>query len=349
MFTHKIIALSLLSVLALGCGGDKTNAKKLFSLNVNAADKKINYGEEVNIALQNLKNLEIDSVQYFLNDQRVSPENNKIVVTPPKLGEQSLKAAIYMDEERLEIETDFLVLAENPPQLFTYEILNTFPHQKDAFTQGFEFHENNLYEGTGRKGLSSLRQLNLETGEVIRKADLNPNYFGEGITIMNGKIYQLTWKSGTGFIYDLGSFEKTGSFKYGKSKEGWGLTNDGISLYMSDGTDKIWILDPETLKETNHIQIVTNTSVFNKANELEYVDGKIYANVWLKDSAMIIDAKTGAITGVIDFRGLKDKVTQHDELDVLNGIAYHPERKTFFVTGKNWDKIFEVNIIPKTP
>ena len=349
MFTHKIITFSLLSLLAFGCGGEKSDAKKLFRLDATASDGKINYGETVNIALKNLKDLEIDSVHYFLNENRITPEANSMVMAPEKLGEQTLKARIFAGGESLEIEHDLMVFAAQPPQLFTYEVLNTYPHKKDAFTQGLEFYQDTLYEGTGRKGMSSLRQLDLQTGEVLRKTDLSPDYFGEGITILNDKVYQLTWKSGTGFIYDLRNFERTGSFKYGKSKEGWGLTNDGESIYMSDGTDKIWILDPNTLKEKDHLQIVTNTSVFNKANELEFVDGKIYANVWLKESAMIIDAQTGAITGVIDFRGLKEKVSQHDDLDVLNGIAYHPERKTFFVTGKNWDKIFEVNIVAKTP
>ncbi|TFG74403.1 MAG: glutaminyl-peptide cyclotransferase, partial [Flavobacteriales bacterium] len=134
---------------------------------------------------------------------------------------------------------------------------------------------------------------------------------------------------------------------YGNSKEGWGLANDGENLYKSDGTEKIWLLDPATLVEKEFIETVTDKSIFNKANELEYVDGKLYANVYQKESMMIIDAKSGAIEGVINFGGLKDKVTQHELLDVLNGVAYHPERKTFFVTGKNWDKMFEVNIVKK--
>jgi len=164
---------------------------------------------------------------------------------------------------------------------------------------------------------------------------------------MNDKIYQLTWQSGSGFIYDLKDFKKIDSFKYNQSKEGWGLCNDGNKIFKSDGTEKIWFLNPVTMAEEGHFETVTNTSIFNKANELEYVDGKIYANVYQKESMMIIDAKSGAIEGVINFGGLKEKVTQHQYLDVLNGVAYHPERKTFFVTGKNWDKLFEVNILKK--
>lgn len=347
MFTHKILAFSFLSILAFGCGGEQKDVKKFFKLHASTEDAKINYGETLKIELDNRRDLEIDSVQYYLNNREIEVANNTFVIEPEKLGEQTLKAKIYMEGESMEIEESIVVLASSAPKIYTYEILNTYPHDIQAFTQGLEFHNDTLYEGTGRKGMSSLRQVDLNSGEVLRKTDLSPNLFGEGITIMDNKVFQLTWKSGTGFVYNLDDFERTGSFKYTKSHEGWGLTNDGTSIYMSDGTDKIWILDPSTLQETDYIQIVTNTSVFNKANELEYVDGKIYANVWLKDSAMIIDSKTGAITGVIDFRGLKNKVTQHDDLDVLNGIAYHPGRNTFFVTGKNWDKIFEVKITEK--
>ena len=171
-------------------------------------------------------------------------------------------------------------------------------------------------------------------------------YFGEGLTIMDHKIYQLTWKANTGFVYDM-EFNKIKDFPYGRSKEGWGLCNDGTRIYKSDGTEKIWILDPETLEEKDHIEIVTNTSVFSRANELEFAHGRIYANTWQKDGVMIINPGTGAIEGVIDFRGLKDKVTQNKNLDVLNGIAYHPGNDSFFVTGKNWDKIFEVKVIRK--
>lgn len=347
MMFHKLITFSLLGALALGCGGDQKDVNNFFRLDVTSSDKKIQYGDTISIVLQNKRDLPVDSVVYMFNDQRVDPVDGSLIMTPEKLGHQMLKASVYAEGQKMDILSTVLVLAPAPPQLFTYEIVNTFPHDINAFTQGLEFYNDTLYEGTGRNGSSSLRKLDLTTGEVLQKADLEQRYFGEGITILNDKIYQLTWKARTGFIYELNNMEVTGTFNYGSQKEGWGLTNNGEVIFMSDGTDKIWILDPETMQEKGYIQTVTNSSVFNKANELEYVDGKIYANVWLKDSAMIIDARSGAITGVIDFRGLKNKVTKHDDLDVLNGIAYHKQRGTFFVTGKNWDKMFEVRIVPK--
>jgi glutamine cyclotransferase len=162
--------------------------------------------------------------------------------------------------------------------------------------------------------------------------------------VLNDKLYQLTWQSKVGFLYKVSDFERIDQFQYGKSKEGWGLCNDGSRIFKSDGTERIWLLNPETLVEEDNIQIVTNKSIFNKANELEYVEGKIYANVWQKESMMIIDATSGAIEGVVNLGGLKEKVKQHPKLDVLNGIAYHHTRKTFFVTGKNWDTLFEIQL-----
>lgn len=199
-----------------------------------------------------------------------------------------------------------------------------------------------------------MRKVDWRTGKPIKTVDLEDSYFGgEGITIMNGQIYMLTWRSGTGFIYDLKTLERKDSFQYGQSKEGWGgLTNDGSKIFKSDGTEKIWFLNPSTLIEEGSIETVTNKSINDSANELEFVDGKIYANVYQKPSVMIIDAESGAIEGVINFGGLSSKVTHHDTWsdtdNVLNGIAYHPpERKTFFVTGKEWDKMFEVTIEKK--
>ncbi|HNU59882.1 MAG TPA: glutaminyl-peptide cyclotransferase, partial [Aquaticitalea sp.] len=189
-----------------------------------------------------------------------------------------------------------------------------------------------------------LRKVDYKTGEVLKNIDLTNQYFGEGLTILGDKLYQLTWRENTGFIYDVNTFEKTGSFKYGKSKEGWGLCNDGTSLYKSDGTDKIWTLDTNDFTEKDHIQVYTNNGKIPSLNELEWIDGKIFANIYQRNGVVIINPKSGAVEGVIDFSPLKEKVTQHRELDVLNGIAYNPNTKTIFVTGKDWDKLFEVEV-----
>ncbi|MEK9517532.1 MAG: glutaminyl-peptide cyclotransferase, partial [Flavobacteriaceae bacterium] len=220
---------------------------------------------------------------------------------------------------------------------------------KTAYTQGLEFYRDTLYESTGLKGKSSLRKVDFKTGEVYKQIALDQVYFGEGISILNDKLYQLTWQGNMGFQYQPDQLKMERSFSYQNSKEGWGLCNDRQRLYKSDGTHQIWILDPQTQKEMDKIQVMTDKNALKKINELEWVDGKIYANTYQfkKEVGIIIDPQSGAVEGVIDFSGLKSKVEQVSNLDVLNGIAYHPKRKTFFVTGKNWSKLFEVKILPK--
>lgn len=339
--------MALILLLITACGGEKKAA--LFEIQTNGDSFQRN--DRMAVSITNEKGVEIKEVTYSIDGQQLTYDNGELLLDVPKLGNKTLKASISFDDTRTDITKGIKVLAEKAPQLYTYEIVNEFPHDNRAYTQGLEFHNDTLYEGTGKKGRSFLRKVDFKTGKALDQIDLDASIFGEGITVLNGKIYQLSWQSGIGFIYDLESFKRIDTFQYGESKEGWGLTNDGTKLYKSDGTERIWFLNPETLREEGHIEIVTNTSIFNKANELEYVDGKIYANVYQKPSMMIIDAQSGAIEGVVNFGGLSSKVTKgegwNDTDNVLNGIAYHPTRKTFFVTGKDWDKLFEVNIIKK--
>ena len=298
------------------------------------------------MAISNTYDKDIGQVTYELDDQAVTLENGKFIFEAETLGNKKLTAKIEYGDDIVEITKSFKLLSATPPEVYTYTILNTYPHDSKAYTQGLEFSDGILFESTGKKGTSTLRKLNYETGEIIEQLDMDATVFGEGITILNNKIYQLTWQSGFGYVYDKASFKQLETFGYGESKEGWGLANDGSKIYKSDGTEKIWFLNPDNLAEEGYLEIVTNKSLFNSANELEYVDGKLYANVYGKESMMIIDAVSGAITGVVNFGGLKEKVNKDDNWDeqnsVLNGIAFHPEKQTFFVTGKNWDKLFEV-------
>ena len=334
----------------MACGGDNTPSS-LFEIEFNDNGKKIQQNQSVAVSIKNKKNKEIQQVTYTLEGNELEVNDGKITLDVPTLGDKTLNAKVKYEDQTVEVSKNIKVLAGKSPEIYTYEIINEYPHDNKAYTQGLEFHNDTLYESTGKKGRSSLRKVDFETGKSFQQVDLEDNYFGEGITILNDKIYMLTWRSGTGFVYDLKDLKRLDTFQYGKSKEGWGLTNDGKKLYKSDGTEKIWFLNPETLVEEGAIETVTNKSINDSANELEYVDGKIYANVYQKPSVMIIDAKSGAIEGVINFSGLSNKVTHHqtwsDTDNVLNGIAYHPKRKTFFVTGKEWDKMFEVTIQKK--
>ncbi len=342
----KVNLLFLIPLFFMACGG-QTDPSKLFEIQLEENQTAFQKNQEVHISIENKKNKKIDQVTYYINQDEVAITDNKLKLDIPQLGAKTITANISYEGKNVAVSKDIKLLAENAPEIYTYEIINEYPHDNTAYTQGLEFYKDTLYESTGRKGHSSLRKVDYRTGKVLQKIALEDQYFGEGITIMDNKIFQLTWQSGVGFIYDLHQFKKIGSFKYNESKEGWGLCNDGNKIFKSDGTQKIWFLNPETMAEEGYFETVTNTSIFNRANELEYIDGKIYANVYQKESVMIIDAQSGAIEGVVNFGGLKERVTQHQALDVLNGIAYHPERKTFFITGKNWDKLFEVNILKK--
>ena len=286
-----------------------------------------------------------------MDSENVATTNENVERSVPlsglKMGKRAINVLIKANGKEYAVSKDFIITAIQTPKLFGYTILETYPHDIDAYTQGLEFENDTLYESTGLRKQSTLRKTNYVTGEVLQSEKLADQYFGEGLTILNDKIYQLTWQANTGFIYNLKTVEKTGTFVYGASKEGWGLCNNGATIFKSDGTEKIWTLNPNTLAEEGFIEIYTNTSKIPKVNELEWVEGKIYANIYQKDAVAIVDPETGAVEGVIDLKGLKEQVSQHSKLDVLNGIAYNGEPNILYVTGKNWDKMFKIKIVEK--
>ena len=226
--------------------------------------------------------------------------------------------------------------------VYTYEIVNSWPHDPKAFTQGLVFHDGNLYEGTGHHGTSSLRKVELKTGKVKKKYDVPDEYFAEGITIFQGKVYQLTWQSNTCFIYDLKSFELRGQFH--QDGEGWGLTHDEKYLIMSDGTNQLRFLDPNTFLPARTISVLDHNQPLLDLNELEYIKGEIYANIWHSDRIVRIDPATGRILGWIDLTGLRPADVGDDPDNVLNGIAYDEKDDRLFVTGKRWTKLFEIRL-----
>ena len=344
----KIFILNLLFLLALSCG-DSDKKTSLFEIELE--NKTYKQNEKIAVSIKNKKDKAISDVTYSIDGKNLPVVDGAIALTIPDLGNKVLKANVVYDDTSAEVTQGIRIFAPSAPEVYTFEIVKEYPHDNRAYTQGLEFHNGVLYESTGKNGRSSLRKVDFETGKVLQQVDLDKSIFGEGITIFNEKVYMLSWKSKTGFIYKLSDLSKIDNFQYGESKEGWGLTNNGTKLIKSDGTEKIWFLNPESLIEEGYIQTVTNSKMVNSANELEYVDGKIYANVYQKPSIMIIDATSGAIEGVVNFSGLSEKITKtanwNDKEQVLNGIAYHPDRKTFFVTGKDWDKMFEVNIVKK--
>jgi len=225
----------------------------------------------------------------------------------------------------------------------SFEVVNEYPHDPAAFTQGLILVDGQLYEGTGLNGRSELRLVDLETGAVLERRPLDSEYFGEGVTVLGNSIYQITWQTGVAFVYDRDSFDQTGSFTY--ETEGWGLTHDGTSLIMSDGSDQLYYRDPETFEVTKQISVHDGDNPISHLNELEYIDGVIWANVWQTNFIARIDPETGAVIDWLDLAALtQDVVASGQPVDVLNGIAWNPETETVYVTGKLWPTLFEIRL-----
>lgn len=227
--------------------------------------------------------------------------------------------------------------------VYTYTIVNTYPHDRQAFTQGLVFDQGGLYEGTGLRGQSSLRRVDVTTGAILQRRPLAARFFGEGITVLGEQIMQLTWRSHVGFVYDRRNFILLRQFTY--DTEGWGITHDGSRLIMSDGTSNLYFLDPKTFQEISRVEVRDHTGPVHRLNELEYIQGQVYANIWQTDRIARIDPGTGWVTAWIDLTGLLPLEDRLQGADVLNGIAYDAERDRLFVTGKLWPKLFEIKIV----
>lgn len=229
------------------------------------------------------------------------------------------------------------------PRNYTYKVIKTFPHDPEAFTEGLVFEDGFLYEGTGQRGRSTLRKVELETGKILKIQKLPYEFFGEGIAIYNDKIIQLTYRSRVGFVYEKESFKVLQKFDY--PTEGWGITYDGNQLIMSDGTDILYFLSPETFEVLNRIEVRDKDTAVSRLNELEYIKGEIYANVWMTERIVRIDPKTGKVVGWIHMDGIKSLLGENVKVDVLNGIAYDAAGDRLFVTGKCWPKIFQIELV----
>jgi glutamine cyclotransferase len=233
-------------------------------------------------------------------------------------------------------------MARKAPASQGYREIAAYPHDAAAYTQGLYWHNGYLYESTGLEGRSSLRKVELETGRVVQKRDLDKAYFGEGIARLGNRIYQLTWQHGLGFIYDEATFRQTGDFRY--AGQGWGLTSDGALLYLSNGSERIEVIDPQDFKIVRTIEVYTDREKVESLNELEWIDGEIWANVYTTDRIVRIDPATGVVLGVIDLRGLLKTSDRDIHTDVLNGIACDADTRRLFVTGKNWKKLFQIEV-----
>lgn len=302
---------------------------------------------DINIALKQSE-VKIDSLI-------VESENLKTMLQPGNLdfkwetknlntGTNQLKVFAYSNGNK--IDSYYLKLrfkSEINPELYECKIVNTYPHDKKDYTQGLFYENGIMYEGTGQYGESKLKKINFETGKIVAELNLEANFFGEGITPYKDKIIQLTWKSKTGFVYDKSSFKLLTTLNY--NSEGWGITTDDKRLIMSDGTQNIHFLDPEYFNETGKIEVYDNNGPVENINELEYVDGLVYANIWQTEEIIAFDPSTGKVIKRIDCRKIIPNGYQNEHENTLNGIAYDKDNNRFFITGKRWPSLFEVKFV----
>ena len=336
----------LFLVLTFLFGGCASKIEKLPKVGVQKGEK-IYPGSVIKMNIDSRINTE--SLAFFMNEQRLDYSKGLLQLPDnTTIGKQKLVARFTFNNKATEIPITLSVYAREKPIKIEAEVINTFEHPTDYYTQGLEFDGDWLYESTGGLGESLIIRYNPFTGEIDQIKKLGKDIFGEGITLVDDQLFHLTWQNGYGTIRNKTSFDSIQYFEYRGSIEGWGLTHDDDFIYKSDGSELIWRLSNIDASEIDYLTISSQNSYFKNANELELYGDLILSNVYQKDSVMVIDKKTGAIVGVLDLSLLKELIDKDSSFDplnsVLNGIAYHKERKTFFVTGKNWNKLFELRI-----
>jgi len=333
-----------------------TAQPKISTLEEPAGALTLPLGTELNIRLSLPDTVALDSVQAFVGGAlkqtlREFPTLEKegsvafsLVPDGTSTGRSGLRVRLFFADGSSENQSRQLTfLSDVVPVQYSYQVVAEYPHDPGAYTQGLHYDEGVLYEGTGNYGTSSLRQVDLETGEVTRIRNLDQSLFGEGITVMGNRIYQLTYKSQVGFIYDKSSFEQIQKVYY-QNREGWGLTHNGEELIMSDGTNVIYFLDPEMFTVNRQIEVFDHNGPANSLNELEFIQGKLWANRYYTDEIVIIDPGSGKVEGRINLKGILKTADRKPSTDVLNGIAWDPQGNRIFVTGKLWPKLFEIRI-----
>lgn len=333
----------------LACNSQKVQTTISFSSPESGSFVRL--GDDVELRVEVPEDGKTDSIVYLIDGKVIGKQQDNssfyFDTNGQSFGRKLIVARHYGDGTEREATTNIVVVPSSSPQQYAFSVVNTFPHDTKAYTQGLEFQDGYLYESTGLRGQSSLRKVELESGKVVQKVDLPPNLFGEGLTLVDGKIIQLTWQEGIGIVYDKSSFEKEREFTYQASEEGWGITFDGERLIKSDGSNRLYFLDKDNYQETGYIEVYTDRGPLDQLNELEYIDGKVYANVYMTDKIVIIDPKTGAVEGEINLIGLLPQSHHTPETDWLNGIAYDKHGGRLFVTGKNWDTLFEIKLLER--
>lgn len=290
-----------------------------------------------------------DSIKYSVDSRPVRsvPDTQGVKLSTADLafGGRLVTAVIYSGGDSSEINTNFQHLPSTPPAKLSYSVVNTYPHDTSSYTQGLQYVDGIFYESDGLRGESSLRKVEVKTGKVLKKVDIPDKYFAEGIAVVGDKVLMLTYQEGVGFVFDKNTLAKIAEFPYPGNREGWGLTFDGTHLLNTDGTNTIYYLNKDTYQIQKSIEVYDNNGPVQSLNELEYIDGKIYANIYGQDRIVIIDPATGGVEAELNLAELAPYEDRAETGFVLNGIAYNPETKSLFVTGKKWNKLYEIKLM----
>ncbi|RZL47499.1 MAG: glutaminyl-peptide cyclotransferase [Pedobacter sp.] len=345
-YSGKIYCLIFLIVLTFGCKDETA----VLSFSAPNQGDNFNSGDVIKIKLDFPKDVKIDSVVYLLDGKLIVKNNHADSIALPTsslpLGYRMISAVVTQGERKDTLTTNIVLKTKQIPKQLTYKVINTFPHDTSAYTEGLAFVEGKLLESTGENGKSELKYVDLKSGKTLQRTKLEPQYFGEGSLKIGDKIIMLTWQQNIGFIFDAKTFKQIGTFPY--QREGWGLAFDGKNILRTDGTNRIWLMNANTFKEESYIEVYDDKSAVDSLNELEFIDGKIYANVYLTNKIVIINPQNGEVEAEIDLTELvpKNFFKTSTEVDnnVLNGIAWDAKGKRLFVTGKKWPKLYQIEI-----
>lgn len=351
---HTLLLL-LCTVLIFGC--QKSDEKENKSPRVKTLSRVVQpkygqlvtLGEAVPFMLEVSGENKLDSIVVKYMDKTILIEESESFTLPPfssQMGKKDLDLTIYLNGQTTERKRHSLVIKSNQaPEVYGYQIISELPHDENAFTQGLFIADGTMYESTGQNGQSSLRIVDMFSGNVIKKKELADQYFGEGIAKLGGKIYMLTYHAGECFVFDAGTFEQLAMHNY--PTEGWGMTVVNDTLVMSDGSEILHFMEPTGFTEVKRIEVYDHEEAIDDLNELEYINGKIYANRWFTDEIYVIDPETGKVEQVIDLTGLLADELRTANTNVLNGIAYDHDKDAIYVTGKYWPRLFEIKVNEK--
>lgn len=332
-----------------GCSSSTTARKPVTNILISPSNNPVVFGNEFTIQLTSkIESPKVESIEIYLNNQLIETlheASGSIKVNSKNFatGKYTIRTVATNQQHKKGINyATISIVSDIEPVQGTFRLLGSLPHNTAYYTQGFEFHQGKLYEGTGNYGETYIHVYDPEKQQLYQSIKIEDQYFGEGITILNKRLYQLTYKAQKGFVYDLKTLEKINEFSF-SSKEGWGLTNDGELLIMSNGTSVLTFINPDNFQVVKTLEASTPKGFVNKLNELEYVDGVIYANIWTSNTIAKIDAQTGRVLAFINMDNILGQLDNQYRVDVFNGIAYHPEQQIFYVTGKWWPKMFKVS------